>query len=421
MARGLRPLFVNVTWGAGGSTSTKSLELAEICQRQLGLTTCLHLTCTNMSRALVDEALQQAKALGIRNILALRGDPPRHEEYNEDFGKANGEGVNGNENWEFIWAIDLVRYIRKEYGDYFCIGVAAYPEGHHDRSHPEAQSPEFDLPFLVEKVKAGADFIMTQLFYDIEAFKHFENLLRTHESGIFKTIPIMPGLLPIQSYQILRRTTKLSHAKIPQSILTRLDEAKGDDGAVKSLGIDIMCEIIKEIKAMPDSPGPRGIHLYTLNLEKVVAHILERSELIPASPPPTLNEATSAIDDSADFLSPEAAQKARRRRLSSMNSGPRNRVVVEKSSGSSHASFEAPEDEAGVPKDPVDSRATTLAISEGEGALGREATWDDFPNGRWGDARSPGKSCFISRFSRFHIVLTQLSQRSARSMDTALL
>src|SRR5579862_6775406 len=131
MSRALRPLFVNVTWGAGGSTAEKSLELAEICQRQLGLTTCLHLTCTNMNKSLVDNALDEAKVLGIRNILALRGDPPRNDEYSEEPVGDPTDGV------EFTWAIDLVRYIRKQHGDYFCVGVAAYPEGHADESYPE--------------------------------------------------------------------------------------------------------------------------------------------------------------------------------------------------------------------------------------------------------------------------------------------
>src|SRR5271155_134044 len=104
MEQALRPLFVSVTWGAGGSTATKSLELAEICQRQLGLTTCLHLTCTNMSRGLVDEALEEAKALGIRNILALRGDPPRPEEYMDNSAETNGHS-SVDSNAEFTWAV----------------------------------------------------------------------------------------------------------------------------------------------------------------------------------------------------------------------------------------------------------------------------------------------------------------------------
>ena len=121
MSRALRPLFVTVTWGAGGSTATKSLQLAELCQRELGLTTCLHLTCTNMSKRLVDQALEDARSLGIRNILALRGDPPREEEYEILDGHANG--TTKGEKVEFEWAVDLVRYIREQYGDYFCMAL----------------------------------------------------------------------------------------------------------------------------------------------------------------------------------------------------------------------------------------------------------------------------------------------------------
>jgi methylenetetrahydrofolate reductase (NADPH) len=382
MSQALRPLFVTVTWGAGGSTATKSLELAEICQRQLGLTTCLHLTCTNMSRALVDEALEQAKVLGIRNILALRGDAPRSDEYREE-----GQSPEEDSNNDFTWAIDLVRYIRKQYGDYFCIGVAAYPEGHSDESHPEHQDPMYDLPYLVEKTKAGADFIMTQLFFDVGAFDKFEELLRGHESGVFKTIPIIPGLMPIQSYNILRRTTKLSHATLPEDILARLDKVKGDDELVKQVGVEIVGEMVEHIKKRP-SPGRRGFHFYSLNLEKAVSHIVENCHLIP----PTLidDQDDEAIDlTGPDILLSPPDRAARRRRLSSMNSGPHNRVIISQPSKSSYASFEASESEAGIPRGPINTRANTLAISEGEGSLGREATWDDFPNGRWGDARSP--------------------------------
>ena len=339
-----------------------------------------------MSRSLVDDALEQAKALGIRNILALRGDAPRSEEYRDE-----AQLLGGDSNDEFTWAIDLVHYIRKKYGDYFCIGVAAYPEGHADQSHPEHQDPLFDLPYLVEKTKAGADFIMTQLFFDVEAYDRFEKLLRTHPSGVFKTIPIIPGLMPIQSYQILRRTTKLSHAKLPPDIFARLDAVKGDDELVKQIGVDILSEIIEHVKKTQRT-GKNGFHFYTLNLEKAVAHILERCHLIPqALMEEEEEEEAITFDYLANLVPPEGAVASKnRRRLSSVNSGPHNRVIITKSSKSSNASFEAPEDEAGVLKDPISTRANTLAISEGEGALGREATWDDFPNGRWGDARSPG-------------------------------
>ncbi|CAI9628651.1 methylenetetrahydrofolate reductase 2 [Alternaria burnsii] len=384
MSQALRPLFVTVTWGAGGSTATKSLELAEICQRQLGLTTCLHLTCTNMNRQLIDDALEQAKVLGIRNILALRGDAPRSEEYRDE-----GTPPEQDSNKDFTWAIDLVKYIRKEYGDYFCVGVAAYPEGHSDQSHPQHQDPQFDLPSLIEKTKAGADFIMTQLFYDVEAYDKFEKMLREHESGVFKTIPIIPGLMPIQSYKILLRTTTLSHAKLPSDMLARLDAVKSDDELVKQEGVKIMDEMVEHIKARPDTCR-RGFHFYTLNLEKAVSHIVEDTHLIPS----TIDDNDDVIVETTPAINLEPPPNGfvpHRRRSSAVNSGPRNRVIISHSSAakSSNHSYEATEEEAGVPRGPINTRANTLAISEGEGSLGREATWDDFPNGRWGDARSP--------------------------------
>ena len=390
MARGLRPLFVNVTWGAGGSTASKSLELVEICQRQLGLTTCLHLTCTNMSRALIDETLQEAKALGVRNILALRGDAPRSEEYRDEDAIDDSD----DSNKDFSWAVDLVRYVRKQHGEYFCIGVASYPEGHSDQSHPENQDTDHDIPFLIEKVKAGADFIMTQLFYDVDAYLKFEQKLRNHSSELLQNIPIIPGLMPIQNYQILRRTTHLSHAKLPDHISSKLEPLRNDDEAVKDIGVDILCDIIDRIKKEKSS-GPRGFHFYTLNLEKAVAHIVERCNLIGASTTASENNISSSdcaiyYDESSQVPAMGSNGATSRRLSSAANSTPYNRVVVNKPSTSSNRSLEAPEDEAGVPKDKINSRAHTLAISEGEGSLGREATWDDYPNGRWGDARSPG-------------------------------
>ncbi|KAL2191131.1 MTHFR-domain-containing protein [Thermothelomyces heterothallicus CBS 203.75] len=412
MARALRPLFVNVTWGAGGSTAVKSLELAEICQRELGLTTCLHLTCTNMSRRLVDKALEDAKALGIRNILALRGDPPRRAEY-LDVSEPEPE-----EEEEFSWAVDLVRYIRKMHGDYFCIGVAAYPEGHADESHPLGQSLEHDLPYLVEKTRAGADFIMTQLFFDIEAYKHFEKTLRDHPSGAFKDIPIIPGLMPIQSYQMIKRTTKLSHAKIPEPLMARLDAVRNDDEKVKEVGVDIVSELVEQIKEIKSrTGGPRGFHFYTLNLEKAVSFIVERTGLIA---PLTPAEAEGAgVDQNplpdVRFLringpAPEqSSHDPHLRRKPSVGSDPRDRVIVQERSAS-YPDWEATPLEASVPAEPINSRANTLAISEGEGVLGREATWDDFPNGRWGDARSPAYGQIDGYGVSLHVTVAQARQ-----------
>jgi methylenetetrahydrofolate reductase (NADPH) len=408
MSQALRPLFVTVTWGAGGSTSTKSLELAEICQRQLGLTTCMHLTCTNMNRALVDEALDEAKALGVRNILALRGDPPRSGEYHMDDQE--------DSNKDFTWAIDLVRYIHKTHRDYFCIGVAGYPEGHADESHPEHQSVEQDLPYLVEKVQAGADFIMTQLTYDIDAYSKYERTLRSHPSGIFTSIPIIPGLMPIQSYQIVKRITNLSHARLPPEIFSRIEAVKSDDEAVKRVGVDVLSGLVDGIKALPQPASlPRGLHFYTLNLEKSVAFILERCRLIPASTEPTSPSSTDSGSDSAvgtengsalirNRIGDAPKRRFSRRRASSLNSQPHNRLIVDSApfrdirsrsrqangtrSSQSSETHQTPSESAGILAGPA-NRSDTLRISEGQGSLGREATWDDYPNGRWGPSSSP--------------------------------
>jgi methylenetetrahydrofolate reductase (NADPH) len=419
MATALRPLFVTVTWGAGGSTATKSLELAEVCQRQLGLTTLLHLTCTNMRRAAVDEALESAKEIGIRNILALRGDPPR-EEYKET--DDTGGGTDSNE--DFVWAVDLVRYIRGRYGDYFAIGVAGYPEGHADESNPEAdkQSVEHDLPYLAEKVGAGADFIMTQLSYDINAYQAYEKRLRGYVDADgekrFETIPIIPGLMPIQSYNIIKRITKLSHAQIPQDILQRIEAVKSDDEAVKRVGVDILGELVEQMKGLPQPERvPRGLHFYTLNLEKSVAQILERTGLVPpvSEPSPAESSDSDAITDEdgkptsrlangAATNGHDPAPRLVKRRTSSVNAQPHNRVIPDRGSKTTdqsrratqdanppvpiYSQHQAPDRGTGIPaSDP--SRKHNLMISEGQGALGREATWDDFPNGRWGPSQSP--------------------------------
>lgn len=413
MARALKPTFVNVTWGAGGSTAQKSMELAEICQRELGLTTCLHLTCTNMSRRLIDKALEDAKVLGIRNILALRGDPPRKEEYRDE----NEDDDEGED--EFTWAVDLVRYIRKNHGDHFCIGVAAYPEGHADESHPLGQSMEHDLPSLVEKVQAGADFVMTQLFFDIKAYDKFETTLRDHPSGAFKDIVIIPGLMPIQNYQMIKRTTKLSHARIPGDLMARLDEVKKDDEQVKQVGVDILSELVEQIREIKSrTPGPKGFHFYTLNLEKAVSFILERTDLIPPETPteqavmddliPLVPKIEVNGSGSNNSSQQHLAIGHSSRRQSNVSSEPRNRVIMSgENRNPSNPEYEATQLEASRPFDPVHSRVNTLAISEGEGILGREATWDDFPNGRWGDARSPAYGEIDGYGVSLHMSVTQ--------------
>ncbi|CCU81478.1 hypothetical protein BGHDH14_bgh01143 [Blumeria hordei DH14] len=398
MSRALCPLFVTVTWGAGGATASKSLDLAAMCQRDLGLTTCLHLTCTNVTQEFVDGVLERAYNLGIRNILALRGDPPRQE-----FIKNHSDT---KDTVEFERAIDLVSYIKAKYGDYFCVGVAAYPEGHADRENPDEQNLMHDLPYLVDKVNAGADFIMTQLFFDVKAYDHFEKVLREHDSGCFKDLPIIPGIMPIQSYQTIKRTIKLAHARIPPEFMARLDSVRSDDALVKQRGVDIVSEIVTHIKHTPSSaPGTRGFHFYTLNLEKAVALILQRTSLIPSSQAiDELESNRNANSNECEANTNGTCPQDTRQATNSVDPDLFNRVVITESKPSD-PQIEATIFEASALSKPDYSRAATLAIIEGEGSLGRDATRDDFVNGRWGDSQSPAYgmidgSCVILHMSR---------------------
>lgn len=408
----------------------------------------MHLTCTNTSKRTLDHALQKAKRLGIRNILALRGDEPRGTEYDdnvdEDFERVKVNSVDENmPELSFTYAVDLVRYIRKHYGDWFCIGVAGYPDGHAVSPYSPDRSVEKDIPFLLEKVNAGADFIMTQLFYDVDMFLSYQKMLREHKSGAFKDIPIIPGLMPIQSWSSLTRTTTLSCASVPESITSELEAIKKDDEAVKDKGIHIMEGIVNRIKQQAaaethDQPNgdtihtqnprkrkraPQGFHFYTLNLERAVSQIVDQCDLIPSEEEAPLDEqdrspvviteasAPFPIDDEEGLPGgfsrlpggmectkvggPKVPLNIERRRLSSQNLEPTNKVIVSRSPASPPRKFEAMEDEAGIPKDRKASIRNSLAVSDGSAGLqtpghGREATWDDYPNGRFGDARSPG-------------------------------
>ncbi|MCJ1475755.1 hypothetical protein MMC13_004419 [Lambiella insularis] len=331
-----------------------------------------------MSQAVVDDALQAARDIGVKNILALRGDPPREHEYASEI-QETGDGE------KLVWAADLVRYIRKTHGNYFCIGVAGYPEGHSDESCPVDQDPVHDIPYLAEKVQAGADFIMTQLFYDVEAYSNYVSMVQNWQDGVLKNVPIIPGLMPIQNYQILKRITKLSHAKLPLDILHRLEGVKGDDEKVKRVGVDIMSEIVEKVKKTK-SIGPKGFHFYTLNLEKAVSFIVERCQLILPSKSEGIEQDSSAIDETENPIINGTSS------LHLSNGTPRSRRASARRPSSPHnhvVPLSSSPDSSTTPHTEEPSPAITLAISHGVGSLGREATWDDYPNGRFGDARSP--------------------------------
>ncbi|KAF9417879.1 hypothetical protein BGZ94_009847 [Podila epigama] len=282
-----------------------------------------------MDRGKVDEALEEAKRAGIQNILALRGDPPRGQEY-----------------WTrvddtFVHAIDLVRYIRQQYGNYFCIGVAGYPEGHMDSTETDSA---VEIQYLMEKIDAGADFVLTQLFYDVDNFLAWEKQCRSF--GI--VCPIIPGIMPIQSFNGFRRITNLAKIRVPASVAASLEPIKNDDQKVKDYGVELAASIIQRLL----SAGITGFHICTLNLERSVRLILERVGFVKPSNVGRKQQ-QHALDDG-----------------SLLNNNDKNKDTTGLRSG-----------------DSIDANALIWKASEDD--LGRSESWDDFPNGRWGDARSP--------------------------------
>ena len=256
----LEPMFVDITWGAGGTTSELTLELASNYQQQFNLETQMHLTCTNVTKEMVTDALIKARAAGIRNILCLRGDPPH-----------------GQEKWEateggFNNAVDLVRYVKQQHGDWFGCAVAGYPEGHidwfKDGDKNEIAREDYlrDLQYLKDKVDAGADCIITQLFYDVDLFLQWVKDCR--EIGI--TVPIIPGIMPIGSYAGFFRMTGFCKTKIPDALRAGLEAVKDNEDAVKEFGVQVVTDMCKRLLAA----GVPGLHIYTLNLEKSSIDIL---------------------------------------------------------------------------------------------------------------------------------------------------
>lgn len=286
MLQNTKPLFTDVTWGAGGSTAELSLRLA-LYAHDNGHVSNMHLTCTNMTKngdpiAAVRDALQEAHDGGIRNIVALRGDPPA--------GETKWEAAEGG----FACALDLVRYIRKEFGDAFGVSVAGYPEGHPnaitelregeegDMSDSErARCSTFDgvtyvckdedykkeMDYLKEKVDAGADFIITQMFFDADVYKTFVEDCRRW--GI--TCPVVPGLMCINAYPGFTKMTKFCKTRVTKDLRDKMESLREDGAAVKKFGVEFGTKLCQELV----DAGAPGLHFYTLNLEKVVYGILD--------------------------------------------------------------------------------------------------------------------------------------------------
>lgn len=226
------------------------MVIASTAVNYCGLETILHMTCCHQSREEITGHLHKAKQLGLKNILALRGDPIGDQWEEEEGG--------------FNYATDLVKHIRNEFGDYFDVCVAGYPKG-----HPEGESFEADLKHLKEKVAAGADFIITQLFFEADTFFRF--VKACSEIGI--TCPILPGIFPIQGYHSLRQLVKLSKLEVPQQIKDVIEPIKDNDAAIRNYGIEQAVSLCQELLASGLVPG---LHFYTLNRE--VATIEEWDE-----------------------------------------------------------------------------------------------------------------------------------------------
>jgi methylenetetrahydrofolate reductase (NADPH) len=234
-----RPSFVSVTYGAGGSTRDRTLELVSRIKRDLGIEAMAHLTCVGSSRAQIREILQRLQDSGIENVLALRGDPPQ----------GGGEFVRPADG--FGYASELIRFIRDE-GFPFCLGAACYPEG-----HVECKDLERDLANLCEKVSSGVDFLISQLFFDNRDYFSFVD--RARQAGI--EVPIVPGLMPITNVAQVQRFTQMCGSRIPDELQRRLRLVEPDPSAVVATGVLWTAQQARELI----EHGAPGVHFYTLN------------------------------------------------------------------------------------------------------------------------------------------------------------
>lgn len=242
------PSYVSVTFGAGGSTRTKTIELVGRIKHEIGLESMAHLTCVGSGRDEIKTFLEELESNKIENVLALRGDPPQGQ---DTFIKPEGG---------FQYANELVAFIKQNYS--FCIGVAGYPEG-----HTECPEKSKDLENLKKKVDAGADFIITQLFFDNNFY--FEFMDQVSALGI--NVPVIPGIMPIVNFKQVKRFTKMCGATIPDDLMKRLEEVQDDLSKVAEIGLDHANEQCEQLL----NNGAPGIHFYTLNKSIATIRILE--------------------------------------------------------------------------------------------------------------------------------------------------
>lgn len=242
------PAFISVTYGSGGSTRDLTRDLAIQIGKEVGLTTAFHFTCVGSDRKTIQDYVEYLKKEGLNLVVALRGDPPKGE---SQFVKpADG----------FSYASELVGFLREING--FSIAVAGYPEG-----HIECRSKEEDLIHLREKVDAGADVVITQLFFDNRDF--FDFVVRARKIGI--KVPIIPGIMPILNIDQLKRITGLCGAKVPSELLAELEKNKNNDEAMREIGIRHALNQCQELV----EKGVPGVHFYILNKSYSTKKIIE--------------------------------------------------------------------------------------------------------------------------------------------------
>jgi methylenetetrahydrofolate reductase (NADPH) len=246
--RPLRPDFVSVTYGAGGSTRERTVELVTYIQDSLGITSMAHLTCVGSSREELSGILDRVEAAGVSNVIALRGDPP----VGEEAFRPHPDGLS--------YATQLVELIRSQ-GRPLCVAAACYPE-----KHLEAASFDEDLAHLREKVDAGVDFLITQLFFDNAVY--FDFVARARAAGI--AVPIVAGIMPITNLAQIERFTQRCGATIPADLHRRLEPWREDPDTVEALGVEHAARQCRDLVAA----GVPGIHFYTLNRSRATRDIL---------------------------------------------------------------------------------------------------------------------------------------------------
>lgn len=234
----LDPSYVSVTYGAGGSTRTKTVDLVARIKSDIHIESMAHLTCVEATRSQIGDVLDELKQRGLENVLALRGDPPQGSQTFVPTPKG------------FAHANELVEFIRRRWD--FCIGAACYPE-----VHPEASDADTDLDHLKRKVDTGVDFLITQLFFDNENFYRFRD--RADAAGI--TVPILAGIMPILSVKQVKRFTVMCGAGIPPNLLDQIEAVEDDREAVRHIGMYHATHQCLELIER----GVAGIHFYTLN------------------------------------------------------------------------------------------------------------------------------------------------------------